>query len=251
MSVVSGPPRAVYSTAVETLAGCVVRALAGVDDAFGLTYQLLPESSPVDCQAGLAAVRVLGCDALAPFLVAGHQFSPADAEVVANSIRTFPLPEPDLGAKPDDDADHTLVRLLRDWATGEVLTRLGEPGLASSYPAGAGAGFGRARGWVVWAGMLAQLSPLAVPGLHSALHADVRCYRLDIARGVTRSMLRRDHLTAARLVRWLAVCGDAPQDPPFAVEPVLGQLELVAEPDPRLRLEIAMTRYGLESQFDD
>ncbi len=96
MSVVSGPPRAVYTTAVETLAGYVVRALTGVDDAFRLTNQLLPESSPADCQAGLAAVRVLGSDALVPFLVAGHQFSPGDAEVVGISIRTFPLPEPDL-----------------------------------------------------------------------------------------------------------------------------------------------------------
>jgi hypothetical protein len=252
MSVVSGPPRAVYSTAVETLAGCVVRALAGVDDAFGLTDQLLPESSPADCQVGLAAVRVLGCDALAPFLVAGHQFSPGDAEVVANSIRTFPLPEPDPGARHDDDAGHTMVvRLLRDWATGEVLTRLGEPGLTNPYPAGAGAGFGRERGWVAWAGMLAQLSPLALPDLDSALHADVRRYRLDVARGVTRAMLRRDHLTAARLARWLAACGDAPMDPPFSVELVLRQLELVAEPDPQLRLEMAMTRYGLGSEFVD
>ncbi len=64
-------------------------------------------------------------------------------------------------------------------------------------------------------------------------------------------MLRRDHLTAARLVRWLAACGDAPMDPPLSVELALRQLELVAEPDPRLRLEMAMTRYGLGSDFDD
>jgi hypothetical protein len=99
--------------------------------------------------------------------------------------------------------------------------------------------------------MLAQLSPLAVPGLDSVLHADVRRYRLDIARGVTRAMLRRDHLTAARLVRWLAVCGDAAMDPPFAVEPLVRQLELVAEPDPRMQLEITMTRSGRGGGFDD
>jgi hypothetical protein len=250
MSMVSGPPRAVYATAVETLAGCVVRALTGEDDAFRLTDQFPPESSPVDRQAGLAAVRILGSDALAPFMVAGHQFSFDDAEVVAISIRTFRLPEPDLSGNHDHAVDITmLVRLLREWATGEVLTRLGEPGCASPYPTQAGAGAGRERGWVAWVGMLAQLSPLAIPGLDSALHADVRRYRLDVARGVTRAMLRRDYLTAARLVRWLAGCGDAPMDPPFDVELVLRQLELVAEPDPRLWLEITMTRYGLGGEF--
>src|SRR5579884_443047 len=249
MSVVSGPPRAVYTTAVETLAGRVVRALTGADDAFALTEVVSPESSPADHRAGLAAVRVLGADALAPFLVAGHPFSPDDAEVVAISIRTFPLPESAPAVSQDQDAETaTFVRLLREWATGEVLSRLGAPGWACSYPVWAGAGARRERGWVAWAGMLAALSPLAVPGLDSALHADVRCSRMDVARGVTRAVLRRDHLTAARLVRWLAVCTDALMDPPFAVEPVVRQLELVAEPDPRLQLEITMARYGLEGE---
>jgi hypothetical protein len=250
MSVISGPPRAVYATAVETLAGRVVRALSGVDDAFRLTEVLPPESSPADHRAGLAAVRVLGADALAPFLVAGHQFGPADAEIVAISIRTFPLPEPNPDASQDHDPETTtFVRSLREWATGEVLTQLGKPGYAHPYPAQAGAGARRNRAWVAWARMLAQLSPLAVPGLDSALHADVRRYRLDVARGLTRAMLRRDHLTAARLVRWLAVCTDAPMDPPFAVKPVVQQLEFIAEPDPRLRLEITMARYGLGSEL--
>jgi hypothetical protein len=216
MSVVSGPPRAVYTAAVETLAGCVVRSLTGVDDAFGLTGQIEIESGAAAGRAGLAAVRVLGSDALVPFLVAGHPFSGSDAEVVELSFRVFPLPEQDLSG--EYDADYVmLVRLLRDWATGEVLRWLGASDVAAPYPAGAGAGVGRERGWLLWTGMLAQLAPLAVPGLDSALHADVRCYRLDVARGVTRSMLRRDFLTAARLGRWLAACGDAPMDPPFSV----------------------------------
>ncbi|HJT04236.1 MAG TPA: hypothetical protein VJ757_11495 [Pseudonocardiaceae bacterium] len=252
MSVVSGPPRAVYAAAVETLAGRVVGALTGANDAFRLAEVLPPETRPADRRAGLAAVRVLGADALAPFWVAGHQFSPDDAEVVAMSIRTFPLPELDSSASDDYAAETaTWVRVLREWATGEVLTRLGESGYSRPYPVRAGAGGGRERGWVAWAGMLAALSPLAVPGLDSALHADVQCYRLDVARGVTRALLRRDHLTAARLVRWLVVCHDGPMDPPFAVEPVVRHLELVAEPDPRLRLELTMARSGLGVEFDD
>lgn len=256
MSVVSGPPRAVFATAVETLADSVVRALTGADDAFQLADQLPPDGSAADLRARVAAVRVLGPDALAPFALAGHRFGPGDAEVVAASIRMFPFAEPDVEAVgPDldvDNADSTvLVRALRDWATGEVLTRLGVPGSARPYPARAGAGVGRNQGWVGWTGTLAQLSPLALPGLDTCIHADARRYRLDVARAVTRAMLRRDHLTAARLVRWLVAGGDVPMDPPFLVAPVLRRLELVAEPDPRLRLEITMARYGLEGDFDE
>jgi hypothetical protein len=98
---------------------------------------------------------------------------------------------------------------------------------------------------VVWAGVLAQLSPLAIPGLDGPVHADARRHRLDVARGVTRAMLRRDHLTAARLTRWLAMSGEVPMDPPFLVEPVLRQLELVGEADTRLQLEITIARHAL------
>jgi hypothetical protein len=242
MPVVSGPPRAVYAAAVETLAGSVVRALTGADDAFRLADQLWPSGGPADYRkAGLAAVRVLGPDALTPFLLAGHWFGPDDAEVVATSIRTFPTPEPD----PDWEDDRNTVRRLRDWATGQVMTQLGVSGSARPYPARARGGLGRDRGWVGWAGVLAQLSPLVLPGLDCSLHADARRYRLDVARGVTRAMLRRDHLTAARLARWLTAGGEVPMDPSFPLEPVLRQLELVAEPDPRLQLEITLARYGL------
>lgn len=97
-----------------------------------------------------------------------------------------------------------------------------------------------------WVAVLGQLAPLAFPGLDSPLHADARRHRLDLARGVTRAVLRRDYLTAARLARWLAVSGDTPIAPPFSLEPVLRQLELIAEPDPRLQLEIIMARHHRE-----
>lgn len=239
------PPQAAYAAAVETLAGSVVSALTGRDGAFRLADQL---STGDGGTAGLAAVRILGPDALAPFVLGGHRFSNDDAEVAAVSIRTFPLPEPAQAAIP--------VRSLRDWATGQVLTRLGAAGFAQPYPAGAGpagagpagagpagGSLGRDQGWVTWAGMLAQLAPLTFPGLDSPVHLDARQYRLDLARGVTRAVLRRDHLTAARLARWLAVSGDAPMDPPFPLTPVLRQLELVAHPDARLQLEIILARH--------
>jgi hypothetical protein len=64
-------------------------------------------------------------------------------------------------------------------------------------------------------------------------------------------MLRRDHLTAARFIRWLAVSGEVPMDPPFLVEPVLRQLELVGEADSRLQLEITIARHLLGGGASD
>lgn len=239
MSVVSGSPRVVYAAAVERLAASVVRALGSADDAFRLRDQLPgPEG-----MARLAAVRILGPDALAPFVLGGHRFSVEDAEVAAASLRAFPVAAPD--AQMDGQLEGGVpVRALRDWATCQVLTRLGARGFARPYPRGAGVG--RDGGWLRWAGVLAQLSPLAAPGVDSPVHAQVRRYPRDVARGVTRAMLRRDYLTAVRLVRWLLVKDGPAEDPWFPLEPVMRHVELVAEPNARLLLELAVARRGRE-----
>lgn len=251
MSVVCGPLRAIYATAVETLARRVVRALSGADDAFRLADQLSPDASPADRRAGFAALRVLGPDALAPFVLGEQRFGPRDAEIVQISIRMFPVHEPNPEAEDTGNADRdNTVRALRDWATGQVLAGLRVPGSARPYPVRAAADVSWDRGWMAWTAILAQLSPLATPGLDGCIHGDVRRHRLDVARGATRAMLRRDHLTAARLARWLAA-DEVPTDPPFRVEPMLRHLELVAETDPRMQLEIMMARYGLGGGFDE
>jgi hypothetical protein len=235
MSVVSGSPRAVYAAAVERLAASVVCALGSGDGAFRLRDQL---PGPGE-MAGLAAVRILGPDVLAPFVLGGHRLSAEDADVVAASLRVFPV------ATPDGPLEGELpVRALRDWATGQVLTRLGARGFARPYPGGAGVG--RESGWLRWVGLLAQLSPLVSPGVDSPVHAAVRRYPQDVARGVTRAMLRRDYLTAVRLVRWLAAGDEPAGELRFALEPVMRQVELVAEPNPRLLLELAVARRSRE-----
>jgi hypothetical protein len=240
MSVVSGSPWVVYAVAVERLAASVVRALGSVDGAFRLRDQL---PGP-DGMAGLAAVRILGPDALAPFVLGGHRFSAEDSEVAAASLRVFPVAAPN-GYPEGPHPDGTVpVRALRDWATGQVLTRLGAPGFARPYPREAGVG--RDSGWLRWAGVLAQLSPLALPGVDSPIHAQVRRYPQDVARGVTRAMLRRDYLTAVRLLRWLAAEDEPAEEPWFALEPVMRHVELLAEPSARLVLELAVARRSRE-----
>lgn len=239
MSVVSGSLRVVYAAAVERLAASVVCALGSADGVFRLRDQL---SGP-EGMAGLAAVRILGPDALAPFVLGGHRFSAEDAEVAAASLRVFPAAAPD--AQMDGQLEGGVpVRALRDWATGQVLTRLGAHGFVRLYPMGAGVG--RDRGWLRWVVVLAQLSPLALPGVDSPVHAQVRRYRRDVARGVTRAMLRRDYLTAVRLVRWLAAEDELAEDPWFPLEPVMRHVELVAEPNARLSLELAVARRSRE-----
>ena len=157
----------------------------------------------------------------------------------AASLRVFPV------AASDGPVENGLpVRALRDWATGQVLTRLGARGFARPYPGGADVG--RDSGWQRWVGVLAQLSPLASPGVDSPLHGAVRRYPQDVARGVIRAMLRRDYLTAVRLVRWLAAEDEPAGKPGFALEPVMRQVELVAEPNARLLLELAVVRHSRE-----
>jgi hypothetical protein len=228
-----------YAAAVERLAASVVGALGSTDGVFRLRDQL----SAGEGRSGLAAVRVMGPDVLAPFVLGGHRFSGDDAEVVAASMRMFPITTPDA---PLDAGSRggVPVRALREWATSQVLARLGAPEFAGPCPSGAD--LGRDRGWLPWVAVLAQLSPLAFPGVDSPMRAQVRRDRRDVARGVTRAMLRRDYLTAARLVRWLSAEDEPGADAWFALEPVMRHLEVVAEPDARLLLELALARRSRE-----
>jgi hypothetical protein len=237
MSRVCEPPRAVFIAATKTLADNVVRALTGADGVFHLADNV-SRDNPL---AGLAAVRILGPDVLAPFTVAGHVFTTSDAEVVATSLATFP----DSGLDSGGDDSLLVARRARDWATSQLLARLGvDEGLVAVPPPGALRGDDC--GWLPWTTTLARLSPLASVGLDSPLHQQARRRRLDIARGVTRSMMRQDLLTAARLTRWLVASStDRAAHMPLQPEPVLGHVELLADADPQLVLEIIMTRRGL------
>jgi hypothetical protein len=251
MSRVSGPPRAVYAAAAEALAERVVRALGGADDAFRLAEQLRVDDTD-DELAGLAAVRALGPDALAPYIVGASRFTAADADVVAAAFAAFPADEPEPIIVASERTAAPSVSALHDWATARLLHRLGVgPDADHSAPADAvWAGWtDLGLAWPAWAGLLTQLAPLTTPGLDSPVHEQARRRSLDTAQGVTRAVLRRDHLSAARLVRWLAAL------PALVVpartrlvatalepEPVLRHLELLGDANPRLHLEIALAR---------
>jgi hypothetical protein len=233
MSRVCEPPRAVYAAAVEALSGCVLRALSGADGAFRLTEQL-PVGEPT---AGLAAVRVLGADVLAPYVIGGHRFGVEDAEVIDSSMSLFPLS--DGGCAGPVGHDLLPVRRLRDWATTAVLARLRDKPMPACPVVSDAADVASDAGWLAWSAALAQLAPLVSAGLDSPVHTRARERVVDTARGVTRSILRRDHLTAARLTRWLA---SAPDVPALSLDAALTHLALFSSDDPRLGLEIALAR---------
>ncbi|ASO20536.1 hypothetical protein AHOG_14470 [Actinoalloteichus hoggarensis] len=216
----------------DALAESVVRALRGTDDVFALSEVV---DSPDD-SGGLAAIRVLGMDAMAPHLLGGRRPSRADVELVLASVRMFPV--------LSLDRELPAIPKVRDWLTARALTSLGVAGVETVWPVEVGAGFGRQPGWVSWCAVMARLSTLALPGVYCPLHADARRFSADLERGVTRAMLRRDHRTAARLARWLAA-GDGVRSE-LSLAALLRHLELVAAGDPRVALDVVVAGRMLE-----
>ncbi|MGH3856788.1 MAG: hypothetical protein ACRDR6_25540 [Pseudonocardiaceae bacterium] len=229
---VARPPGSV-AVAVDALAGAVAQALSGVGAAFRLGEVV---GGWADSVVGLGAVRVLGADALTPFLFNGHPLSASDVEVVQAAIRVFPAPH------REDPGDARVWR-CRDWALGEVLAHLGvnKPAdQAAALDSGGEDGSAGEPAWPVWSASVSRLSVLALPAVGGPVREQVRRRRRDTWRGLARAMLRHDHLSAARLARWLAL--DAAVSSDSLLGAALSHLELFTAPPPRVRLEIALAR---------
>ena len=227
------PPGSV-AAAVDVLAGAVAQAVSGAGRAFRLGEAVGGWADPV---VVLGAVRVLGADALAPFLFTGRPPSASDVKVVWAALRVFPAPH------REDPGDARVWR-CRDWALGEVLAHLGvsEPGSnqAAALNSGGEGGSAGESAWPVWSAAVSRLSMLALPAVGGPVREQVRRRRRDTWRGLARAMLRHDHLSAARLARWLAL--DAAVSSESLLGAALSHLELFTAPPPRVRLEIALAR---------
>ncbi|MFF8958206.1 hypothetical protein [Streptomyces sp. NPDC014894] len=203
---------------MESLAGRVLRALRGAEDSPGLAVHV---QDTLDTKAALAAVRVLGPDVFAPALLASVPFSPTDREVVAEALRVFP-PAPD---DPPEAArlGRATLSLLSQCGDGTVIT-LETP---RRTPPAQGAAPSEEPHWRAWTQEMARLSPLALPGVRGDVTEQAERRLLDLYRGMTRSMLRRDYPTAARLARWVALAdrGDGAR-PGMDIETVVTHLEL-------------------------
>ncbi|MFE7569167.1 hypothetical protein ACFU76_19755 [Streptomyces sp. NPDC057539] len=228
-------PPADYAAAVDSLAGHVLDALRNVKNPPGLAVHV---ARAADRQAALAAVRVLGPDVFAPALLTGIPFGPADREVAAEALRVFP-------PSPDDPPE--AIRLVR--ATATLLARYDGTGaavpgaiVALPDPAGEPDPVETEGDWRAWALWMARLSPLALPGPAGPVSEQAARRTLDLSRGLTRSMLRRDYPTAARLARWVALVPSAVTAPGMDITAVVTHLELCGATGVRTVVNTAIAR---------
>ncbi|MGK5640006.1 hypothetical protein ACSNOK_17065 [Streptomyces sp. URMC 126] len=170
-------------------------------------------------------VRLLGADALAPYVLTGQAVPPEESAAVELALAALP-PARRPTAAPPGGPEGPWVRAWIDWGLATVLARL-DPGrarIAVPMPqgpppcdarasrhgtgivtgTGTGPDDGRGDGWVRWSLRMASVASLALPGLDTPLHYAARANRLALARGAVRALLRGDFPTAARITRWLA-----------------------------------------------
>jgi hypothetical protein len=185
--------RADYAHAVDELAARVLDGLRGGQDA-GLLADYVDHAANV--AAALAAVRVLGADALVVHLLMKMPLTARENEVLAESLRVFP-------AAGTNHPHLEVVSAWRDWTLAQVASRC--RGALPTIACPLGAVSADPDDWRSWSTAIAQLSTLAVPGLDSPIHDLARRHPLALARGATCAVLRRDHPIAAALGRWLAL----------------------------------------------
>ncbi|MDN0193562.1 hypothetical protein [Streptomyces sp. S.PNR 29] len=216
--------RAAHCASAELLASRAREALRGaggstivaslLQEAAGHTDGTTAAPGPVPA-AG--AVRRSGADALAPYLLTGRTPPPEETAAVRLILAALP-PAPQPPAAPPRGPEPPWTRAWIDWGLVTVLARLdaGAPPVPAPMPAGppcydgtaprhrSAAQGGAGEGWVPWALRMGQLASLALPGLDTPVHQAAHSGAEALARGATRSLLRRDFATAARLTRWLA-----------------------------------------------
>ncbi|WP_309112463.1 hypothetical protein [Saccharothrix sp.] len=223
--------------AADVLAGQVVHALRGRERP-GLVEHV---DSSADRTLVLGAVRLVGADLFAPHLLAGHLLDPGDVEVVSDSFACFPVVR-----TPASHEQH--VTAWRDWATATALLRLADPDEPDPCPPGcADAVLGDPDEWQTWSVHVAQLAPLALPDLGGPVVEAVFDHPTAVARGVTRSVLRRDYATAVRLARWIALLHHESIKTPLDPTLLAQHLHLYAGTGARLALDLAITRRLLEA----
>ncbi|MGW1072455.1 hypothetical protein [Streptomyces sp. NPDC002537] len=237
--------RADFAAAADDLAIRVLSALRGAEDTALVARHI--DSAP-DALAALAAIRVIGADTFSPYVLTGAPFHAEDAAAVARSFEAFPP----AATGPTAPADERTAA-WRDWATAQLLARVGGnggPRVAAAQPEGDDA-LADTADWQRWSVRMAQLATLAQPGLDGPVHEAARDGALPLSRGVTRSVLRRDFPTAVRLIRWLAWLDhegvDLPLDPLLALEHV----RLLGGESPRTALDLAVARHLLEDRLTE
>jgi hypothetical protein len=237
--------RANFAAAADDLANRVLSALRGTGDTALVARHI---DSASDTLTALAAVRVIGADTFCPHILTGVPFHREDAATVARSFEAFPLTATGPAASAEER-----TAAWRDWATAQLLCRVGwDDGhhMDAAQPED-DESLADTADWQRWCVRMAQLAPLAQPGLDGPVHDAARGAALPLSRGVTRCVLRRDFPTAVRLIRWLAWLDHQgvglPLDPRLAAEHV----RLLAGGSPRMALDLAVACHLLEGRLTE
>ncbi|MFJ8675226.1 hypothetical protein [Streptomyces sp. NPDC093589] len=219
------------SAVVADAATGVALALRGEGDPYALS-RILRQGDALS----LAAIRVLGADALAPYAL-DHRAAPGgedDETVVREALAAYP---------PGADASEVSVWSYRGLVEASHAFL---PGGADRWPRPpeAGAVWIDNDPWPKLAHRASQLAALALPGLAPGLADALAARTDDLARGFVRAVRRRDWLQAAGLGRWLA---RLPQVPPtLGLDAGLAFVRQMSGGDARVTLHVAAARsfYG-------
>ncbi|MGW4026842.1 hypothetical protein [Streptomyces sp. NPDC005009] len=216
---------ALLQGAVQDLASGVVSALRGG----GHTREVL--AAGTDGEAGdlaLAAVRVLGSDALLPGTLRHTPPDPAEVAVFRKAVEAYP---PRADAAPTVRWSHWgMARTLRRVDPSATFPHLDEPG----------AGWLDGAGWQFLTHQLAVLAPLALPGEDGAVFREAVRRPVDVARGFVRAVRRGDWRQAAGAGRWLTLLPGVPDT--LGLESGLDFVELMGGQDPLVALQVQAAR---------
>ncbi|MDG9719888.1 hypothetical protein [Streptomyces sp. DH24] len=209
---------ALLQGAVQDLASDVVSALRSGDHA-----RVSGTTTNGDAGGlGLAALRVLGADALLPEVLLRRPPDPRLVTAFRTAVEAFP---------PAADAAPTVV--WSHWAMARTLRRLGDPVAGDAEP---DASWLDGCTWQNLTHQLAVLAPLALPGEDSAVARAARARPVDVARGFVRAVRRRDWRQAAGAGRWLTLLTGVPDT--LGLDTGLDFVELMGGEDPRIALQV-------------
>lgn len=212
--------------AVQDLASGVVSVLRDGDH----TRAVLPaDTGRESADLALAAVRVLGADAILPSLLWATPPDPSDVIVFRKAVETYP---------PRADAAPTV--LWSHWAMVRALHRIDPSSPCGPPPDEPSVGWLEEAAWQSLTHQLAVLAPLALPGEESAVRRTAARRPVDVARGFVRAVRRRDWRQAAGAGRWLTLLPDVPDT--LGLASGLDFVELMGGQDPQVALHLRAAR---------
>ncbi|MFC8143954.1 hypothetical protein ACFUKV_19820 [Streptomyces paradoxus] len=212
--------------AVRDLASGVVSALRSGDHARAAAPERAADGEAEGL--ALAAVRVLGADAMLPSILLPTPPLPDELAVFRKAVEAYP---------PGADAAPTVA--WSHWAMRHTLGRL-DPGHADGPHREPEAAWLEGAPWQLLTHQLAVLAALAVPGEDCAVARAAQHRPVDVARGFVRAVRRRDWRQAAGAGRWLTLLEGVPQT--LGLDNGLDFVELMGGQDPLVALQVSAAR---------